>query len=137
MVGFLFYKVFIIMKFLITQEQFDLLNEVYRRDRWDAEYSDEYPKYKKLFIKMLNKDVKSWGEEPNDSTYLMDKDGNALFVYRVPSKTLYYDYSVDREMEDIIPHHIISRHLKNAVYDYFKGLFPDVEIKEVNGANIG
>jgi hypothetical protein len=26
--------------------------------------------------------------------------------------------------------------LKNAVYDYFKGLFPDLEIKEVNGANI-
>jgi hypothetical protein len=67
----------------------------------------------------------------------MDKDGNGLFVYRIPSKTLYYDYSVDREMEDIIPHHIMSRHLKNAVYDYFKGLFPDVEIKELSGANIG
>jgi hypothetical protein len=39
-------------------------------------------------------------------------------------------------MEDYIPSHIVSRHLKNAVYDYFKGLFPDVEIKEVSGANI-
>jgi hypothetical protein len=37
----------------------------------------------------------------------------------------------------VIPNHIVSRHLKNAVYDYFKGLFPDVEIKEVSGANIG
>jgi hypothetical protein len=39
-------------------------------------------------------------------------------------------------MEDFIPSHIVSRHLKNAVYDYFIKLFPDVEIKEVNGANI-
>ena len=134
--GFLFYKVFIIMKFLITQEQFDLLNEVYRRDRWDAEYSDEYPKYKKLFIKMLKQDVTSWGEA-HGSIYLMGSEGQALFAYRKGSKTLYYDYSIDREMEDVIPNHIVSRHLKNAVYDYFKGLFPDVEIKEVSGANIG
>jgi hypothetical protein len=123
------------MKFLITQEQFDLLNEVYRRDRFDAEYSDEYPKYKSMFIKTLKKDVTSWGEY-SLSIYLMNKSGGPLFVYRRPSKTLYYDYSIDREMEEVIPSHIVSRHLKNAVYDYFKGLFPDVEIKEVNGANI-
>ena len=123
------------MKFLITQEQFVLLNEVYRRDRFDAEYSDEYPKYKSMFIKTLKKDVTSWGEY-SLSIYLMNKSGGPLFVYRRPSKTLYYDYSIDREMEEVIPSHIVSRHLKNAVYDYFKGLFPDVEIKEVNGANI-
>lgn len=123
------------MKFLITQEQFDLLNEVYARDRWDAEYTDEYPKYKSMFIKTLKKDVTSWGELPG-SIYLMNNEGNGLFVYRRPSKTLYYDYSVDSEMEEVIPYHIVSRHLKNAVYDYFKGLFPDVEIKEVSGANI-
>jgi hypothetical protein len=124
------------MKIIITKDQFNLINENYRRDRWDAEYGDEYPKYKKLFIKMLKQDVASWGEVHN-SIYLMDKEGNGLFVYRRPSKTLYYDYSVDREMEDMIPYHIVSRHIKNAVYDYFKGLFPDVEIKEVSGANIG
>ena len=124
------------MKIIITENQLRLLNEKYKRDRWDAEYEDEYPKYKKLFIKMLKQDVTSWSELPG-SIYLMNKDGNGLFVYRRPSKTLYYDYSVDREMEEMIPYHIISRHLKNAVYDYFKGLFPDVEIKEVNGANIG
>ena len=123
------------MKFLITQEQFDLLNEVYRRDRFDAEYSDEYPKYKSMFIKTLKKDVTSWGEY-SLSIYLMNKSGGPLFVYRRPSKTLYYDYSIDREMEEVIPSHVVSRHLKNAVYDYFKGLLPDVEIKEVNGANI-
>ena len=124
------------MKIIITKDQFNLINENYRRDRWDAEYGDEYPKYKKLFIKMLKQDIASWGEVHN-SIYLMDKEGNGLFVYRRPSKTLYYDYSVDREMEDMIPYHIVSRHIKNAVYDYFKGLFPDVEIKEVSGANIG
>ena len=46
------------------------------------------------------------------------------------------DRAVFKEMEEYIPYHIVSRHLKNAVYDYFKGLFPDVEIKHVSGANI-
>jgi len=135
-VGFLFYKVFISMKIIITEHQLHLINEDYKRDRFDAEYSDEYPKYKKLFIKMLKQDVKYYGEA-HGSIYLMNDKKEPLFAYRKGSKTLYYDYSVDREMEDMIPHHIMSRHLKNAAYDYFKGLFPDVEIKEVNGANIG
>ena len=131
----MFYGVFISMKIIITEDQLHLINEDYKRDRFDDEYSDEYPKYKKLFIKMLKQDVKSWSEAQG-SIYLMSDNKELLFVYIKGSKTLYYDYSLDREMEDMIPHHIISRHLKNAIYDYFKGLFPDVEIKEVNGANI-
>ena len=136
MVGFLFYKVFIIMKIIITEDQLHLINENYVRDRFDAEYRDEYPKYKKLFIKMLKQDV-VYQEESRGKIYLMDENKYPLFVYRRPSKTLYYDYSVDGQMEEVIPYHIISRHIKHAVYDYFKGLFPDVEIKEVSGANIG
>lgn len=124
------------MKIIITEDQLHLINEEYNRDRWDAEYRDEYPKYKKLFIKMVKQNVKSYGDS-HGSIYLMGENGNLLFVYRKESKTLYYDYSVDREMEDMIPSHIISRHIKHSVYDYFKGLFPDVEIKEVSGANIG
>ena len=123
------------MKIIITEDQLHLINEDYKRDRFDAEYSDEYPKYKKLFIKMLKQDVKSWSED-HGSIYLSNDNKELLFVYIKGSKTLYYDYSLDREMENMIPHHIMSRHLKNAIYDYFKGLFPDVEIKEVNGANI-
>ena len=124
------------MKIIITEDQLHLINEEYRRDRWDAEYSDEYPKYKKLFIKMLKQDVVVQ-EESRGKIYLMDENKYPLFVYRRPSKTLYYDYSVDGQMEEVIPYHIISRHIKHAVYDYFKGLFPDLEIKEVTGANIG
>ena len=124
------------MKIIITKDQLHLINEEYRRDRFDAEYSDEYPKYKKLFIKMLKQDV-VYQEESRGKIYLMDENKYPLFVYRRPSKTLYYDYSVDGQMEEVIPYHIISRHIKHAVYDYFKGLFPDVEIKEVSGANIG
>ena len=133
--GFLFSKVFINMKFIITEDQLRLLSEEYRRDRWDAEYEDEYPKYKNILMRMIHQNVKAWGKRP-ESIYLMDEGGNPLFAYREPSKTLYYDYSIDDEMEDIIPYHIIARHFKNAVYDYFKELFPDVEIKEVSGANI-
>jgi len=123
------------MKIIITQDQLNLINETYRRDRFDAEYADEYPKYKNMFIKTISKDVKGWGEWPG-SIYLMNEFGDPLFVYRIPSKTVYYDYSIDKEMEDYIPYHIVSRHLKNAVYDYFKGLFPDLEIKEVSGSHI-
>ena len=123
------------MKIIITEEQLELLNEAYRRDRFDAEYADEYPKFKNMFLKTISKDVKSWGDY-SLSIYLMNESGSPLFVYRRPSRTLYYDYSIDREMDEVIPSHIVSRHLKNAVYDYFKGLFPDLEIKEVNGANI-
>ena len=124
------------MKIIISQGQLDLLNESYRRDRWDAEYSEEYPEYKSLFISMLKQDV-VYQEESRGKIYLMDENEYPLFVYRLASKTLYYNYSVDSQMEEVIPHHIVSRHIKHAVYDYFKGLFPDVEIKEVVGANIG
>ena len=124
------------MKIIINEHQLILLSETYKRDRWDAEYSDEYPKYRKLLISMLKQDVKSWGKA-HGSTYLMNDKKEPLFAHRSGSKTLYYDYSLDREMENSIPHHILSRHLKNAVYDYFNGLFPDLEIKDVSGANIG
>lgn len=133
--GFLFSKVFINMRIIITEDQLSLLSEEYRRDRWDAEYVDEYPKYKNILMRMIHQNVKGWGKKHN-SIYLMSENGDPLFAYREPSKTLYYDYSIDDEMEDIIPYHIIARHFKNAAYDYFKELFPDVEIKEVSGANI-
>jgi hypothetical protein len=124
------------MKIIITKNQLELINENYRRDRWEAEYSDEYPKYKKLFIKMLKSDVDS-SHQGHQSIRLKNENGESLFVYMMGSKTLYYNYSLEDEMEDIIPSHIRSRHIKHAAYDYFKGLFPDVEIKEVSGANIG
>jgi hypothetical protein len=124
------------MKIIITQDQLNLIDENYRRDRFDAEYSHEYPNYKKLFIKMLKSDVDS-SYQGHQSIQLKNKNGESLFVYMMGSKTLYYNYSLEDEMEDIIPSHIRSRHIKHAVYDYFKKLFPDVVIKEVSGANIG
>ena len=60
------------MRIIITEDQLHLINEEYRRDRFDAEYSDEYPKYKKLFIKMLKQDV-VYQEESRGKIYLMDK----------------------------------------------------------------
>ena len=65
------------MKIIITQHQLNLINETYKRDRFDADYEDEYPKYKKLFLKTISKDVRSWGEAHN-SIYLTDKKGNPL-----------------------------------------------------------
>ena len=133
---FCFIKYLSYMKIVISQHQLNLINETYKRDRFDAEYSDEYPKYKKLFIKMLKSDVDS-SYKGYQAIRLKNENGESLFVYMMGSKTLYYNYSLEDEIEDIIPIHIVSRHIKHAVYDYFKGLFPDVEIKEVSGANIG
>ena len=124
------------MKIIINEHQLILLSEAYKRDRWDAEYADEYPKYKKLFIKMLKSNVDS-SYEGYQSIQLKNDDNKILFFYAKGSKAIYYDYSIENEIEESIPHHIISRHIKNAVYDYFNGLFPDLEIKEVSGANIG
>ena len=124
------------MKIIITQDQLNLIDENYRRDRWDAEYGDEYPEYKDLFISMLKENVSS-SHQGYQAIRLKNENGESLFTYMMGSKTLYYNYSLEDEMEDIIPSHIVSRHIKHAVYDYFKGLFPDVEIREVSGANIG
>ena len=68
------------MKIIITEDQLSLINEDYNRDRFDAEYSYEYPKYKKLFIKMVKEDVKSYGDS-HGLIYLMGENGNLLFVY--------------------------------------------------------
>ena len=43
------------MKIIITEEQLNLINEEYRWDRFDAEYTEEYPKYKKLFMRRSQK----------------------------------------------------------------------------------
>ena len=61
------------MKLIITKDQLSLINETYKRDRFDAEYEDEYPQYKKLFLNTISKDVKGWGEgEWPGSIYLMN-----------------------------------------------------------------
>jgi hypothetical protein len=105
------------MKILITEEQLSYIEETLRRDRFDADYEDEYPKYKNML--------------------LGDSDGNILVNYRKGSRSLYYDYNWAEGIEKLVPWHIYTRHFIYALADYFNTLFPDVTIKEVKGAHIG
>ena len=123
------------MKILITEEQYKLIKEEFGRDWIDDEYADEYPKYKDMLINAIKMDIKAWGE--NDTSILMAEDGNKVIIdYRKKSKTLYYDYDFADGIERLLPWHIYVRHFKYALYDFFKGIFPTIEIKNVTGANI-
>jgi hypothetical protein len=112
-----------------------LLKETFGRDRWDAEYSDEYPKYKNMIISAIKMEIEASGKSET-SILLGNSKGDILIDYRIPSKTIYYDYNWSEDIEKLIPWHIYARHFKYALADYFLNIFPDVTIKTVTGAHI-
>ena len=112
-----------------------LLQETFGRDRWDAEYSDEYPMYKNMLTAAIKLDITASGKSET-SIIIGDSDGNILIDYRNNSKTLYYDYNWAEDIEKLVPWHIYTRHFKYALADYFNTIFPDVIIKNVTGAHI-
>ena len=124
------------MKILITEEQLSYIEETLRRDRFDVDYEDEYPKYKNMFITAIKMEITASGET-EDRILLGDSDGNILVNYRKGSRSLYYDYNWAEGIEKLVPWHIYTRHFIYALADYFNTLFPDVTIKEVKGAHIG
>jgi hypothetical protein len=124
------------MKILITEEQLSYIEETLRRDRFDADYEDEYPKYKNMFVTAIKMEITASGET-EDRILLGDSDGNILVNYRKGSRSLYYDYNWAEGIEKLVPWHIYTRHFIYALADYFNTLFPDVTIKEVKGAHIG
>lgn len=124
------------MKILITEEQLSYIKETLRRDRFDADYEDEYPKYKNMFTTAIKMEITASGET-EDRILLGDSDGNILVNYRKGSRSLYYDYNWAEGIEKLVPWHIYTRHFIYALADYFNTLFPDVTIKEVKGAHIG
>ena len=124
------------MKILITEEQLSYIEETLRRDRFDSDYEDEYPKYKGMFITAIKMEITASGET-EERILLGDSDGNILVNYRKGSRSLYYDYNWAEGIEKLVPWHIYTRHFIYALADYFNTLFPDVTIKEVKGAHIG
>jgi hypothetical protein len=112
-----------------------LLQETFGRDRWDAEYSDEYPKYKDMLITAIKMDITASGKSET-SIMLGNSNGDVLIDFRIGSKTLYYDYNWSEDIEKLIPWHIYVRHFKYALADCFSDTFPDVIIKDVTGAHI-
>ena len=124
------------MKIIITEEHLSYIKETLRRDRFDADYEDEYPKYKNMFTTAIKMEITASGET-EDRILLGDSDGNILVNYRKGSRSLYYDYNWAEGIEKLVPWHIYTRHFIYALADYFNTLFPDVTIKEVKGAHIG
>jgi hypothetical protein len=124
------------MKILITEKQLSYIEETLRRDRFDADYEDEYPKYKGMFITAIKMEITSSGET-EERILLGNSDGNILVNYRKGSRSLYYDYDWAEGIEKLVPWHIYIRHFKYALAEYFNELFPNVSIKDVNGAHIG
>ena len=113
-----------------------LIQETFGRDRFDAEYTDEYPKYKGMLITAIKMEITASGQT-EDSILLGDSDGKILVSYRKLSRTLYYDYNWGEDIEKLMPWHIYIRHFKYALANYFSAIFPDVTIKDVTGAHIG
>jgi hypothetical protein len=123
------------MKIIITESQYNSLQETFGRDRYDSEYSDEYPKYKYMLINLIKTEISASGVT-EDRIVLGDSEGNILIDYRKGSRSLYYDYNWAEDIEKFIPWGVYIRHFKYALFDFFKSIFPDAEIKEVRGAHV-
>jgi hypothetical protein len=124
------------MKIIITESQLLEIERTFGRDRFDAPYAEEYPKYKDMFFTAIKMEITASGET-EDRIMLGDSDGNILVNYRKGSRTLYYDYNWVEGIEKLIPWHLHTRHFKYALAEYFNSLFPNVSIKDVTGAHIG
>ena len=124
------------MKIIITESQLLEIERTFGRDMFDAEYAEEYPKYKDMFITAIKMEISASGET-EERILLGDSDGNILVNYRKGSRSLYYDYDWAEGIEKLVPWHIYIRHFKYALANYFSAIFPDVTIKDVTGAHIG
>lgn len=113
-----------------------IIKETLRRDMFDAEYEDEYPKYKDMFFTAIKMEITSSGDTEYNLLF-GDSNGKILVAYRKNYRTLYYDYNWAEDIEKLIPYHIYSRHFRYALAEYFNKLFPNVSIKDVKGAHIG
>jgi acyl carrier protein phosphodiesterase len=110
------------------------------RERYDQEYEEEYPKWKKIIFKLLEKDINSY-TKINDGNIIVlfnNKDlTKNLIKYDKINERLWYDYSLQENWSDYIPDNYLSRHFKYAIQDYFKKHFPQYGVREITAANIG
>ena len=123
------------MKIIITESQLLEIERTLTRDRFDADYEDEYPKYKDIFFNAIKMDITSSGET-EERIMLGDLNGTVFLNYRKGSRTLYYDYDWAEDIEKLIPWYIYARHFKYALAEWFNNLFPNVSIKDVTGAHV-
>jgi hypothetical protein len=109
------------------------------RARYDQEYAEEYPKWKKTIIKILESEIDSKAEINGGKIIVLLNGKNLdknLIKYDKVNERLWYDYSLQEELAGYIPYGYISRHFKYAVQDFFKKHFPDYGVREITAANL-
>jgi len=109
------------------------------RARSDQEYEEEYPKWKKSIIKILESEIDSMAEI-NDGKIIVllnrkNLDKN-LIKYDKINERLWYDYSLQENLEGYIPNGYLSRHFKYGLQDFFKKHFPDYGVRELTAASL-
>ncbi len=109
------------------------------RARYDQEYAEEYPKWKKSIIKILESEIDSKAEINGGKIIVLLNGKNLdknLIKYDKINEILWYDYSLQEELAGYIPYGYISRHFKYALQDFFKKHFPDYGVREITAANL-
>ena len=109
------------------------------RARFDQEYEEEYPKWKKSIIKLLESERDSMAEINNGKIIVLLNGKNLdknLIKYDKINERLWYDYSLQENLQEYIPYGYLSRHFKYAVQDFFKKHFPDYGVRELTAASL-
>jgi hypothetical protein len=109
------------------------------RARFDQEYEEEYPKWKKSIIKILESEIDSMAEINNGKIIVLLNGKNLdknLIKYDKINERLWYDYSLQENLQEYIPYGYLSRHFKYAVQDFFKKHFPDYGVRELTAASL-
>jgi hypothetical protein len=109
------------------------------RARFDQEYEEEYPKWKKSLIKILESEIDSMAEINNGKIIVLLNGKNLdknLIKYDKINERLWYDYSLQENLAGYIPYGYLSRHFKYALQDFFKKHFPDYGVREITAASL-
>ena len=109
------------------------------RDYLDQEYEEEYPKWKKSLIKILESEIDSMAEINNGKIIVLLNGKNLdknLIKYDKINERLWYDYSLQENLDGYIPYGYLARHFKYAVQDFFKKHFPDYGVREITAASL-
>jgi len=109
------------------------------RARSDQEYEEEYPKWKKSIIKILESEIDSMAEINNGKIIVLLNGKNLdknLIKYDKINERLWYDYSLQDNLEGYIPYGYLSRHFKYGLQDFFKKHFPDYGVREITAASL-
>jgi len=109
------------------------------RARYDQEYEEEYPKWKKSIIKILDSEIDSKAEINGGKIIVLLNGKNLdknLIKYDKINERLWYDYSLQENLQDYIPYGYLSRHFKYALQDFFKKHFPEYGVREITAASL-